>query len=590
MNRWTRKTATLIILTLICITLFANSNLSLFAAAPSWEGWQRVQGQTQGRPWLAPEGEQIIAAHQGMDSKLYITNMIHGEIGDWRKNNLTCSSGPAVVNFNGRKQAFIRNGDGRLYTTLANNPTRRNDDFYGGFWQDAQSRIASEPAAVVFNNRVYVVIRGVDNQLMINSIDERGRWGNWKRLNFVSNSSPFIGLYQGRLYVAARDRNNQILLNSDPLGSGSWKEIPGDGRSNDTPVFAEYRNQLYVVVRGTDNGIWVNVKRNNDWSGWTEIGGATLAAPAIAATNSQLQLMVRGTDNNLYINQLTRFSSWEPRPIPQPHQPQPRSQWSGWNRYPDGQTTSGPAVAEYNGQIVTMVRGTDNQIYLKTGLSSGWTNIGGETIGSPVLENHRGSLYALVRGTDDGIYLNRFSGSWQGWSNIGGTTASGGTLVSFEGSLYAIVRGTDNGIYVNRMNDRGNWNRWTNIGGITAGEPAATVYRGRLYLAVRGTDDKVYIRSMAGNSWDKWTEVYGDGRTPSGPCLVNFQNQLWIVARGADNRIYANVRSENGRFDGWSQLPGNGLTGSNPSALVYRDRLYVMVQGTDKSVYWNEYR
>ena len=214
-------------------------------------------------------------------------------------------------------------------------------------------------------------------------------------------------------------------------------------------------------------------------------GGKTNSAPCAVVYLDGLRLLVKGLDNSIYIN--SNGGGKIPIDAPEPP-PIPTRRWSGWNKYPDGQTKSGPAVTQFNGQLVTLVRGMDDGIYLKNGLRIGWTQLEGATIGSPALESFQGSLYAMVRGTDNGIYINRFGGrSWIGWSKLDGATFSGGTLVSDERSLYAIIRGTDNAIYVNRMESWGAWSGWENIGGGTSAEPAAAIYHGTLYVAVRGT-------------------------------------------------------------------------------------------------------
>ena len=189
-------------------------------------------------------------------------------------------------------------------------------------------------------------------------------------------------------------------------------EVPGSIRTNSQPTLVEFKDDLWLIVKGTDNKLYANVRyENNKWSGWVEVpgGGRTDSSPKAIIYNGTLRLLVKGMDNYVYIN--TRDGAIiTPNPGPHPNPtPSPAPTWSGWSKYPDGQSPSGPAIAEYNGQLYTMVRGMDDKIYLKTGLGGGWTQIGGATLGSPALEKHQGNLYALVRGTDNGIYLNRLN-------------------------------------------------------------------------------------------------------------------------------------------------------------------------------------
>ncbi|OTA41367.1 MAG: hypothetical protein A6D92_07360 [Symbiobacterium thermophilum] len=61
---------------------------------------------------------------------------------------------------------------------------------------------------------------------------------------------------------------------------------------------------------------------------------------------------------------------------------------------------------------------------------------------------------------------------------------------------------------------------------------------------VRGTNDGIFlnVRDPRGQ-WSGWTEVPGQGRTPSGPSGVRFADRLYLFVRGTDNGIYTTVRT-----------------------------------------------
>ena len=40
-------------------------------------------------------------------------------------------------------------------------------------------------------------------------------------------------------------------------------------------------------------------------------------------------------------------------------------------------------------------------------------------------------------------------------------------------------------------------------------------------------------------------------------------------------------------WTGWSQVPGNGFTPSGPAATVYQGKSYLFVRGTDNRIYQN---
>jgi hypothetical protein len=184
-------------------------------------------------------------------------------------------------------------------------------------------------------------------------------------------------------------------------------------------------------------------------------------------------------------------------PQHEPHAGWQMVEWGRWTAYPDGETTAGPAAAVFQDRLYTMIRGTDNRIYVKTGLRNYWEKIDGETLSNPALAVHNGNLYALVRGTDNRLYLNRLEREhWEGWRSLGRMmTSSGGALASCNGRLYVAARGNDNRLYINTLDSNGRGENWTRIDGLTLSEPALTAFRGRLYLAIRGMNNHMYIRN-----------------------------------------------------------------------------------------------
>lgn len=139
------------------------------------------------------------------------------------------------------------------------------------------------------------------------------------------------------------------------------------------------------------------------------------------------------------------------------------------------------------------------------------------------------------------------------------------------------------------------WSGWSQVpgNGLTTAGPATTVYQGKTYLFVRGTNQRIYQNVLTNSSWSGWSEVYGNGLTPSNPGVTVYQNKLYLFVQGTDfvpgtggSRIYQNVR-DSSRWSGWSQVSGNGLTPSGPAATAYGTKLYLFVRGTDNRIYQN---
>jgi hypothetical protein len=82
-----------------------------------------------------------------------------------------------------------------------------------------------------------------------------------------------------RLYVIAKGLDNRIYVNSaeagkpfDGFGFG-WTEVQGGGTTNVSPAAASLGNRLYVFAKGiNDNRIYVNSAADgHGFDGWLEV-------------------------------------------------------------------------------------------------------------------------------------------------------------------------------------------------------------------------------------------------------------------------------------------------------------------------------
>jgi hypothetical protein len=113
----------------------------------------------------------------------------------------------------------------------------------------------------------------------------------------------------------------------------------------------------------------------SQFSGWTQVSGATPSAPALASNQagSELDLMVQGEDNAIY------RGFWN------------ASGWQGWTCMPSGATLDSPGIAVVGGTLQLIVRGMDGSsiwfatVDLTTKAFSGWTLLSGATPSAPTL-------------------------------------------------------------------------------------------------------------------------------------------------------------------------------------------------------------
>lgn len=328
-----------------------------------------------------------------------------------------------------------------------------------------------------------------------------------------------------------------------------------------------------VVQNASISEIDLFALKTEDDSGAIALDGkivnVEMSRVAAIAFNGRLYQSIRGTDNQVYVRSSTDGQNW--------------SAWVG-----NGSTLASPEFEIFNNRLYQAIRGTDNQIYTRRlrldGVTwSEWRTEGGTTLATPEMEAFNGRLYQTIRGTDDQVYIRSTADglTWTTWEFGNGATLDTPKLETFNGRLYQTIRGTDNEIYTRRLRlDGVTWSAWQASGGRTLDAPEMEAFNGRLYQVVRGTDNQVYLRSTAdGNIWTGWA---GAGSSAlETPELIVFNGRLHQTIRGTDSQAYTSRL----RVDGtWSPWVANNSTLSTPTFTVFNNRLFQMIEGTDSRV------
>jgi hypothetical protein len=125
----------------------------------------------------------------------------------------------------------------------------------------------SSPEAVSYRKTLYVVVRRGDEeersaptQTWINRY--RGaRWRGWRKIpgTVLTRSSPGAVVYEKRLYAVVRGTDDRVWANRY---NGSrwrgWRRVPGKLLTESGPDGATYEGALHLFVTGTDKAIYVN--------------------------------------------------------------------------------------------------------------------------------------------------------------------------------------------------------------------------------------------------------------------------------------------------------------------------------------------
>lgn len=242
------------------------------------------------------------------------------------------------------------------------------------------------PATAAYNGFLYFAVRGSDGSSIwfgsLNLTDSA--FSGWTQISGSTPSAPTLVNYGSKLYLIVRGFGNIVYYRSYDTVAGTWSGWIGvpDGATCDSPAAVVVGNTLQLVIRGfstTDAAInntlyhgYLNLVDNN-FSGWTAIGGSTPSTPTLIAeqASAAVVLVVRGVGDIVYMN---RYDG---------------TAWQGFTSVPLGSTTAGPGAIILNNDIYFEVVGGGVIFYstqnMLTGAFSGWTAQPGSTPSNPTM-------------------------------------------------------------------------------------------------------------------------------------------------------------------------------------------------------------
>ena len=296
-----------------------------------WSSWIDLHGETPDKPAVAytlynfdPPG-QLDLFHvvvRGMNNKIYHKKLVLST-NTWDTSwtivepptiPWTTSSTPALTTFYYMNDWYlfclIRGQDNNLYYAWYDGWSQYWGWYAGASWLNGQTK--DVPAVATFNNKIYVVVRGMDDGIYF-----RGGTPDYAYINWVSSWEKLPGKTLSAPTLWANDYHYPQLFVRGLNNAIYWWELLSDrtwwislgGATNDRPAFwieppVIHHGDMCLVVRGTDNGVW---RKYNVWNYdynkyvweavWTPMNGQTLSAPAI----DNYCLFVRGTNNRIYM-------------------------------------------------------------------------------------------------------------------------------------------------------------------------------------------------------------------------------------------------------------------------------------------------
>jgi len=251
--------------------------------------------------------------------------------------------------------------------------------------------------------------------------------------------------------------------------------------------------RLEIVGRSLDHRafhVWQNRSDGDDWSNWTELGGAFISGDPVVIANQDGHLEVFAVDMSGRL-----IHTWQ-LPL--------NVGWAAWGELGSG-VMGRPAVGvAANGRIEVFVRMQDGEIWHAWQNGPGsvdWSRavFGGNVTADLTVLSHPSGMRVFARDMGGGVSMRHLvSGAWSNWTGLSGLFPTDGQAIPFADSsgVWLLARGTDDAVWQNRENGTGVMTGWSAIGGgHIRFEPAiAANLDGRLELLAIGSDTTLVHR------------------------------------------------------------------------------------------------
>lgn len=295
---------------------------------------------------------------------------------------------------------------------------------------------------------------------------------------------------------------------------------------------------------------------------------------ALVRPNSNVtDVLVRGTDNNVWLRTRTGSS------------------WGGWTNL-GGNGVGRPAAISWGpNHLDVFTKDANSRLvhrYWNGTTWSSWEALGTfQLAGDPVVTSWgNGRIDIFARGTDNALIHNWYDGLWRGWEHLGGVMKFDPTVVSLRpGHLDAFVIGSDYRLY-HRWSDNAPWVDWSQLGSAQFTSSPSAIYRpgsapAAIDVFAAGSDNALMQTSW--NSAVGWQPtVWLDGSLRQTPEVVANTSTETVFVRGADARLWQRWRGT-GAWSAWQKMGDWEIT-TDPAAVWTATTGDVFARGNDAAL------
>ncbi len=244
--------------------------------------WAKLSGMTDTTPATAMFNNKFyVIVKSSADTKIWWNRMdSSGVWGSWQAMDGLTGDKPSIAVFNNRLYIAVRGTDDKIWIRYMNTA----ETFYP--WSAVSAGLTSVPPAIQgFNDKLYLVVKDAgDNKIWWTKMDTAGTWSSWSLMDGLSPSTAAMTVFENQLYIAVRGADDKIYYRSMTAAElfTTWGATAG--LTTLSPAIESFNSKLYMCVKSNiDTKIWRNsMNTSGVWSGWALMDGLTPSTPSLA--------------------------------------------------------------------------------------------------------------------------------------------------------------------------------------------------------------------------------------------------------------------------------------------------------------------
>jgi hypothetical protein len=265
-------------------------------AGSVWSDWTQLPGYTTHAPTLVNFNSRLYMFVKGVGTnKIFMASKNYQDTWTaWADISGSTNRSPAAVVFRNRLYLFVKgNASGTIYyRSMDTNGT------WDAAWSTVEaSNTIDSPAVTVFNDKLVLFQTGSDGYISSKAMDNDGTWTGWgvfsgDTLGMQTDAAPSATVFNNQIWLFVKGLHTTPYSNSISYITSStdwnwwweWNQVPGTTSTTPSVVSGPKANQLCLAVKGAaSTSIYYRYYDNvaETWGNWIAATGATTDTPAV---------------------------------------------------------------------------------------------------------------------------------------------------------------------------------------------------------------------------------------------------------------------------------------------------------------------